>query len=181
MRREAAKTRWKCTSREHCLQWLHAQCPPLISDLDQFHVFLRDMQERWGCSKTCAARRSERVPLQLRDLYRRLRATTAEAERQMLQREAWLCLTNWITRCQTTDATAAVKKGKTFSRSKIFFPVSALAGEDGVEETEQDKWLDPVYKEFASKCACRDAQHRVLLLDFIFRTETCPVGFYEFA
>ena len=53
VKREAAKTRWKCRDFDSCIEWLRRSAPSSFTDADSFHNFILDCQHLWGDSRSC--------------------------------------------------------------------------------------------------------------------------------
>ena len=177
VKREAAKTRWKCVDDDACVEWIKTHCPASFDDLEMFHSFLLEVQRMWGDRRSCKARRVARVPDCLRDLYARIAGSTTEPERRALQQTAWNTLKKWKEECNASRVAENVRKGRVLSKAKKLHTIDALVLPGDLENhsVTDNLWQDPIHKQFADKWGASRHQLRLHVLDFIFQAEAHPI------
>ena len=183
VKRAPAQTRWKCIDVQKCLAWAAHACPTEFHDLDCFHNFILDLQHLWGDRRRCKAKRMDRLPMQIRDLYARARCATDEDQRLTLQKAAWAALKHWKAEVQATSTNADVQRGRVITRSKKLHKVksmvlSSASGELlGTVTDDHSQWAVEVQQQFGSKWGCLRIQDRINMLDFMLQHEGVEINF----
>ena len=80
------------------------------------------LQNVWEDKRSCAQRRADRVPSQLRDMYAKTSRATSEFERRYWQRKAWHYLKAWRLELKTREVVCRFKRGCVITKSnKLLF------------------------------------------------------------
>ena len=119
------KNTFQCSDEGACVQWLSERCPGEFTSASDLHDLLA-AQARWDESLTCAQRRQRRMPLQLRDLYRRCAHANTEGERKVLQKQAWEMRKRWVQSWKTAKLRESVRRGGVLTRTKKLHRVDKL-------------------------------------------------------
>ena len=169
--RRVPKTTWKCTDEDACLQWVRQNAPVEFVDLASLHDFVFRLQRVWGDDRTCKQKRADRLPQEIRDLYRQLASVASEAERSVLQKRAWNLRKQWCDQWKARHLAETLKKGGVIQRSKKLHPLQAVvlsdvhADRSGHVSQDRTEWAAEISHQFSKKWGSRHLQRRVNILD----------------
>ena len=170
-RKRSLKKTWQCNDEDACVLWLHQNCPDKFTCVEEVRDFASLAQAQFDDQLTCAQSRRLRLPLKLRELYGRLSATTSEAERRRLQREAWELRKSWVAAFRTRRMRDCIAKGRVLSRSKKLYPLHVLVDDDGSRQEEGVQWELALHKYFGQKWGAKNESARAQLMSRILHTD----------
>ena len=167
----AHKKTWQCLDEAACEQWIQDRCPAALPDVVSLHAFLFELQSVFDDKLTCAERRRRRLPDCLRETYKRLAECENEAERALLQQQAWTLRKNWVAAFKTRALRDGIIKGKVPVRSKQLFPLTTLLSDDGAPVDDFAKWEIALSDYFGDKWGSNNGQERSVLMQHLARNE----------
>ena len=177
--RRQKKTRWICEDEEGCMNWLVDKSEELAScstASDCAKLFL-ECQEEYRCTKTCAQRRRDRVPLQARDLFKRAAEQSSEVSRLVMLKKARAIIIEHRRKADAACCRDRISKGGVFTKTKKLHRVESLVLSDGVASTCVDDWELPVRSFFVCQWGCNRLQDRLNIVEFCEAVEHHPPSF----
>jgi len=156
------KSKWKCTDDHAYAQWLDTHCPPEFRDVEHFHDFLRDAQERYADTRTCKRRSREREPAHMKDLRLQVRNATDEPTRKQLQSTLWRQRKLFLSRLASERDQQKVAKGGSLFKSKKLHKITKMyvsaceANPNGEITIDQELQASEVKREYDSKWGVND-------------------------
>ena len=177
VKQAAAKTRWICTDTEECIEWLAQKSVLVLNTLEDFNSFLLDCQHYWADLRSCRARRHNRLPLQLRDIYARMGQCTNESNRRALQKTAWTFVTKLHQKYRDQANQAKVRRGGVINRAKKLHRIREMILPDKSRTTDTELWSSEVSHRFRRKWGCNAIQRRACILDYVHSCEGMQLEF----
>ena len=151
----------------------HLQTP--VSDPAAIHSGMIQAQELFRDRRSCSQRHSDRMPLQLRDLYGCLARCAVENARVNLQKLAWKMRKKWLSDLRTLSLRRRVANGGVRTRSKKLHEITAilLPQEAGGRQASLDRseWSTELQRVYEEKWGSHCLQERVDIVDFVLRSD----------
>ena len=155
------------------------QCVNDLGDLafgtDESIVALTDKliarQDVHECKLTCAQRRVQRMPFELRQFYKNAANACSDADRRMWQIRAKLRRKKWIADMRTERCIRKVRAGGVLNRSSKLHQVQGVILRSGHHISDLDECSTTVANFFSQKLGARDLHTRSVLKDIFSRHE----------
>ena len=168
------KSTWRCRDPTACSSWLRTVMTESLSSDGVSDVFdiCHSLKTAWADKTSCAQRRAERMPFQLRSIYAELRVCTSSAQCSSLRKQAFLLRHERISDQRSAVSVAHVVKGGVLSKTRKLHKLRAV---DSFQD--DDNMCSLACRTFAEKWGCRNLALIERLRDFVHSSEgmTCQI------
>jgi len=107
-------------------------------------------------------------------MYRQIADCADEAQRKLLQQQAWTLRKKWVMAFKTSRLRDGVIKGKVAVRSKKLHSLESLVDDSGAPVTDYGKWETALTAYFGEKWGTSNIQCRAELMQYLARSEELP-------
>lgn len=157
---------------ESAVEWLKRELTIIEGDLmyDEATDMLRRMAAECEDTSTCAARRTARIPFEVRQLWPRACEVRLEHERRQLRRQAATILKRFIADKNLGRLEKTVRRGAMPMKLQALKEIKEMVLEspDGdIRTSDKDAWKMAVEKFFAEKSGANDELQRLDVLNFV--------------
>ena len=154
---------WRCSDLSAFASFAEASIPESFSNEAEFSVWLRSVMLPFTDTRSSAQRRREWEPKRIKDLRRKLRLATDEADRNQLRRQIFSARCQVSKLRQAQKSAAELKAGRFRSKkSSKLFPISSMKI-DGQLIDFVEEWLEPIADDFEQRwCQTSDNESQLL-------------------
>ena len=162
----AEKSSWLYRDLDECVTWIAQECPSIFTDLDSFVSFCQQGMKLHGEDDIQKTKHREKMPFQLRSLYKELSTCTNESRRQ----ELTLLASKLNKKCRpkliSNESRSHIKKGKVLEKRTKLHTIKSLSinldNNTEFSEFDEDKMLPHIFNHCNGKWMCSKEQADVL-------------------
>ena len=173
-----AKSRWKCTDPDACIEFIKTHMPtiPFRGSQSALIEFLHTVKQRFEETSSCRIRRQQRMPFSLRTLYSRAARCSCTVTRKQLLDDAWIARKAWLHDLFVKSRNRSIDQGRNVAKPKRLFKLRSIVAVDshGASQTvasDNVSIATTSAKCFGDRWGASDMRSRELLLDFIHGAE----------
>lgn len=120
------------------------------ADIDSLRSVAKQLQKEFADDRTCAQRRQERLPLQVRVLWKKASEQNNERQRKIYKNEAWRLLQHHIAEAQKHKLERAARMGRAPRHQPALHKLTGMEINGEVTEDQRD-WVAALRKEYNKK------------------------------
>ena len=135
-----------------------------------FATRLVSVQDRFADNQTCRQRHFARMPMQLREAYRRLKSANSQADADMWRKRSWALRKQWIEQLRLKSLHSKICRGRAIEKTKKLHKLDAVMI-DGAAEYDLEKCILHVANSYGKKWQGPNLQTRATLSDRVLRED----------
>ena len=165
---------WNCVSSDDCVQQMSHIALHRDMDLESICTAVRSVQDLCTDRRTCEQERTERMPVDLREVYRTIAHTHCRTTARALRIRAWDMRKEWVNQVRLASNIRKVEKGHVLCKSKKLFPLEGIRLDNGIcrDPVVCCRELNAFYER---KWRAHDMNMAHNVMDFILRNEGRPI------
>ena len=167
---------WKCVDEHSCLEKVSFADFEKHDSVSAVMSKLTAIQDSCDSGLSCAARRRERMPFELRECYRRAVSAASACDKRMWQLRARRRRKQWVIDLRLQSRLARVGGGRVLSKTKKLFSIKSVNLGSSIT-LDQETAADHLAQQFSAKWGCDDAALRQDLQDILSSWARCDLLF----
>ena len=168
------KMKWRPSSIDQSISEMGAVTLYDTCSARDLHKQLIEVQASCEDRRSCAERRHDRMPQELRDTYHLLATEVDPRTVLVLRKKVWQLRKKWVADARLQSNVQRVQDGRVLRRSKRLHSISSIVV-DGEPSQDRELWASSVQQFFEKKWGVDTVDVRKSCLDFISSCDQSPL------
>ena len=168
------KPTWSPVEEQRALEYMSSVCLENTINVRALIDRVSNVQSLCEDHRTSIQKRRDRMPEDLRTLYRKVSCSTDREEAERLRKCTWARRREWVSGLKVESMVRAAARGKVFCKAKKLHRIKRLYRSDAGSSISDD-WLADIAYFYNRKWQVQNMQLKQLLSDFVCRSQFCAI------